>query len=78
MSKCQVIPLQGKVRAKHAEAKITSYSAMLSDGGAGVLPERRHARIYDFQRPALNGVHGMSDVGNSEDAVQHGVPRQDP
>lgn len=78
MSKCQVIPLQGKVRAKHAEARITSYSAMLGDGVAGVLPERRHARIYDFQRPALNRVHDMSDVGNNEGAVQHGLPRQEP
>lgn len=78
MSKCQVIPLQGKVRAKHAEAKITSYSAMLADGVASVLSEPRHARIYDFQRPGLNGVHGMSDVGTNEGAVQHGLPRQEP
>lgn len=77
MSKCQVIPLQGKVRAKHAEPKITSFSAMMADGVAGVLPEQRHARIYDFHRQAPMEVHGMSAIVSNEAPVPHGLPREE-
>lgn len=75
MSKCQVIPLSGKVRAKHAEGKVTSFSAMLADGIADLLPEQRHARIYAFHRPESNSAHDMSDTIKTDAMVQHGSPR---
>lgn len=77
MSKCQVIPLQGKVRAKQTEVKSTSFSAMLADGVAGVLPEQRHARIYAFHRSEPANAYGLPTIVNSEGPVHHGPPRQD-
>lgn len=77
MSKCQVIPLQGKIRAKHAETKIASFSAMLSDGVADMLPERGRARIYAFHRPETSVASGMVDAIQPDNAEQLGLPMQD-
>jgi len=73
MSKCQVIPLQGKIRAKHAETKIASFSAMLADGVVDMLPERRHARIYVFHRPGT----GLTDTIHPDNSEQHASHLQD-
>ncbi|WP_194725694.1 hypothetical protein [Noviherbaspirillum malthae] len=77
MSKCQVIPLQGKIRAKYAETKIASLSAMLSDGVADMLPERQRARIYAFHRPETSVARDMTDPIQPDTSGQHGLPRQD-
>lgn len=76
MSKCQVIPLHGKVAAKHAEPKVASFSAMLADGVAGVLPEQRHAQIYNFQRPVLKPAD-MSGMASKDMSSKHDVPHPD-
>jgi len=75
MSKCQVIPLHGRVRMKHVDANITSFSAMLADGVTGTLPEQRHARIYDFQTRVANGVQGESGPKSMSFSMQPGIPQ---
>ena len=77
MSKCQVIPLQGKIRAKHAENKLTSFSAMLADGVADMCPERPHARIYAFHRSETSVARGMADTIQPDSSIHNGLPLQD-
>lgn len=80
MSKCRVISLQGKIRAKHTEANITSFSAMLADGVADLLPEQRCARIYDFHRPepgAALRIAGSVKNETETSAHHHASPWSD-